>query len=76
MLVLGLYEDEYEIGLESCMMFTQKNWLFHGPIYFFISVTHYDVTDKINDISFDFDLIFGVLTPFSGLFQLYHGDQF
>jgi len=24
----------------------------------------------------DFDLIFGVLTPFSAIFQLYHGDQF
>jgi len=24
----------------------------------------------------DFDLIFGVLTPLSTIFQLYHGDQF
>jgi len=24
----------------------------------------------------DFDLIFGVLTPLSAIFQLYHGDQF
>jgi len=23
-----------------------------------------------------FDLIFGVLTPLSAIFQLYHGDQF
>jgi hypothetical protein len=23
----------------------------------------------------DFDLIFGVLTPLSAIFQLYHGDQ-
>jgi hypothetical protein len=25
---------------------------------------------------FWFDLIFGVLTPHSAIFQLYHGDQF
>jgi hypothetical protein len=25
---------------------------------------------------FDFDLIFGVLTSLSAIFQLYHGDQF
>jgi hypothetical protein len=25
---------------------------------------------------FDFDFIFGVLTPLSAIFQLYHGDQF
>ena len=25
---------------------------------------------------FDFDLIFGILTPLSAIFQLYHGDQF
>jgi hypothetical protein len=24
----------------------------------------------------DFDLIFGVLTPLSTIFQLYHGDKF
>jgi hypothetical protein len=24
---------------------------------------------------FDFDVIFGVLTPLSAIFQLYHGDQ-
>jgi hypothetical protein len=24
----------------------------------------------------DFDLIFGVFTPLSAIFQLYHGDQF
>jgi hypothetical protein len=29
--------------------------------------------DDVND--FDF-LIFGVLTPLSAIFQLYHGDQF
>jgi len=27
-------------------------------------------------IILDFDLIFGVLTPLSAIFQLYHGDQF
>jgi hypothetical protein len=26
--------------------------------------------------SIGFDLIFGVLTPLSAIFQLYHGDQF
>jgi hypothetical protein len=31
---------------------------------------------KSKKIYFDFDLIFGVLTPLSAIFQLYHGDQF
>jgi hypothetical protein len=29
--------------------------------------------DCVNDLDF---LIFGVLTPLSAMFQLYHGDQF
>jgi hypothetical protein len=31
----------------------------------------YNVMDRIDD-----DLIFGVLTPLSAIFQLYHGYQF
>jgi hypothetical protein len=30
----------------------------------------------VDDNRFDFDLIFGVLTPLSAIFQLYRGDQF
>ena len=33
-------------------------------------------TKGTQDEDFDFDLIFGVLTPLSTIFQLYHGDQF
>ena len=33
-------------------------------------------TQGTQDEDFDFDLIFGVLTPLSTIFQLYHGDQF
>ena len=33
-------------------------------------------TQGTQDEDFDFDLIFGVLTPLSTIFQLYHGNQF
>jgi hypothetical protein len=33
-------------------------------------------TKGTQDEDFDFDLIFGVLTPLSAIFQLYRGDQF
>jgi hypothetical protein len=32
--------------------------------------------NQLHFIEFDLDLIFGVSTPLSAIFQLYHGDQF
>ena len=38
--------------------------------------TQKKIKGRIDDVN-DFDfLIFGVLTPLSAIFQLYHGDQF
>jgi hypothetical protein len=55
---------------------------------FLIMMVVFDINSCIgtHDISYcyfyfqmvinDFDLIFGVFTPLSAIFQLYHGDQF
>ena len=51
-------------------------WIFHflrRCLFCSITVNTFTGFDCIHDW---FDLIFGVLTPLSAIFQLYHGDQF
>ena len=55
--------------------FKKNNVFFRSAIIDIVVITIND--DILPKISWLIDwLIFGVLTPFSAIFQLYHGDQF
>jgi len=46
-----------------------------SSVYLFVSPLTISLVVTIQ-IKIDLDLIFGVLTPLSAIFQVYHGDQF
>ena len=75
---LHYFNPQYSTPLKSNCILAK----FHGH-----RAHAYNGTDSLYDdhrvftlyhstVIFDFDLIFGVLTPLSTIFQPYHGDQF
>ena len=67
----------------SCVFYVQCCyclWIFHSwsSIWFSLTFISFILTTSACPFKkYDFDfLIFGVLTPLSTIFQLYHGDQF